>query len=73
MITGVIKSWDKECGFGLVSSPNSIPKDIEPILDEAVVGQSLDLTVGDEIKYELGQCSQGWIVSDVLSVESDAG
>jgi cold shock CspA family protein len=71
MITGVITSWDSDVGCGLVENPDCIPNDIEPIIDESVVGQSLDLQVGDEIEYELGQDSQGWIVANVLSVEGD--
>lgn len=71
-LTGEITVWDDHDGFGLVSSPDCVPNDIEPLIDESVVGDSLDLQVGDVIEYELGKDSHGWIVVSVLSVEGDA-
>lgn len=71
MITGVITSWDEQGGVGLVTSPEEVPKNIEPIVDEEIVGRSLDLQVGDVIEYELGEGSQGWIVSEVVAIEGE--
>jgi hypothetical protein len=69
MITGEIVAWNQEVGCGLVESPDSVPKDIEPIVDESVVDRPLDLQVGDVIEYQLGKGSQGWIVSEIISIE----
>lgn len=71
ILSGEITVWDDHDGFGLVESPDCVPNDIEPLIDESVVGNSLDLQVGDVIEYELGQDGHGWIVASILSVESD--
>ena len=66
---GEVVAWDCCDGFGLVESPASVPNDIHPIIDEEIVGRSLDLSMGDTIEYELGEDVHGWFVVEIYRIE----
>lgn len=71
-LSGTVTTWNQQDGYGLVENPEPVPNGIQPFVDESIVGRSLDLEVGDEIEYRLGQDSRGWLVVDILRVEGDA-